>query len=562
MPTGWSPKLYKTPDHPEVPTTREGQSEVIFSPLDDQSFPAPTRRRQPSIETQHDDFNRFSYTSPSQCSNFSHKEYNFIDIDQLLSLSPENTAILDCKGCLSLPDQNAMDEFVQHYFRRIHPLVPVLDEAEFWRSYVNPGTGRKVSLFVFQSMLFASCPLVCLTTLRRCGFRSRRDARKKLYNRAKLLFEMAAEKTCHANAQGAVLLSHYTSAEVPRAGSLWLTRAIENTIRINARPSLRPENVDESLKKRLWWSILLRDRSICIGLRRRPQITSSAFFGSKDLPKTEDFEEEMQNSRVYDYGTKQSLFMAFRQQCELAALLTDLSSLVFDTSQTRKPSLSFIDFQNLMSTIRTIKQSLSTWEESVHSAIPQSLTPESDDATATLIYLTVMYYHAARVDLAQYAALVLEENQFYAKDIYTNWIQDISNDLSEAIAGLTIVMEYFSVNNDADSLPLSVETSANKTSRLGYVGMPLVLAAIDLKLSPSREALKLRQKRLESVGLIIRHSETLYDVTDCVAPHVQVRSGSTTTELAGGICPLSKSIPFDIDVNGLQLIAWKVAICP
>jgi hypothetical protein len=50
----------------------------------------------------------------------------------------------------------------------------------------------------------------------------------------------------------------------------------------------------------------------------------------------------------------------------------------------------------------------------------------------------------------------LEENLFYAEDTYNDSVQGISNDLREAIAGLTIVMEYFSVDNDADSLPLSV----------------------------------------------------------------------------------------------------------
>jgi hypothetical protein len=58
--------------------------------------------------------------------------------------------------------------------------------------------------------------------------------------------------------------------------------------------------------------------------------------------------------------------------------------------------------------------------------------------------------------LAQYAALILEKNQSYAEDAYENFVQEISNDLNEAITGLTIVMEYFSMHNDADSLPLSV----------------------------------------------------------------------------------------------------------
>jgi hypothetical protein len=206
------------------------------------------------------------------------------------------------------------------------------------------------------------------------------------------LFESGIEKSYHSRAQGAVLLTHYTSAEDPRAGSLWLTRAIESTIRIDARPYLWPEKVSQSLKKRLWWSILLRDRSICIGLRRRPQITSSTFFGRKDLPNKKDFEGELHNSRIYGYDIKQSLLIAFRRQCELAALLTDLSSLVFDSSQNRKPFLSFIEFQRLMSSIMAIKKSLVNWEKSVESLIPPDTTPECDDATATLIHLTIMYY--------------------------------------------------------------------------------------------------------------------------------------------------------------------------
>lgn len=47
--------------------------------------------------------------------------------------------------------------------------------------------------------------------------------------------------------------------------------------------------------------------------------------------------------------------------------------------------------------------------------------------------------------------------------------------------------------------------------------MPLVLAAIDLKLSTSNRETERRQKRLDSLSRIVRHSESLYDVTDFVA---------------------------------------------
>jgi hypothetical protein len=65
----------------------------------------------------------------------------------------------------------------------------------------------------------------------------------------------------------------------------------------------------------------------------------------------------------------------------------------------------------------------------------------------------------ARVDLSQYAAFLLEENLFYAGETYNNLVVEISNDLRHGIQGLSLVMEHFSFNGYADSLPLSVLVS-------------------------------------------------------------------------------------------------------
>ncbi|KAJ5170980.1 Transcription factor [Penicillium coprophilum] len=411
-------------------------------------------------------------------------EYAFVESRRLLSLPSEDIAFLTSEGCLSLPASNTIHEFVEQYFKRIHPMVPVLDEAEFWRIYRNTqSTGPTISLFVLQSMLFASCPL---------------------------LFELRTEKRCHINAQGAVLLTHYTSADDTQSGSLWVTRAIEHAMLVDAEPLSSMDNVRLSLKKRLWWSILLRDRSLSIGLCRRPQVTSISLHGWSDWLSTEDFEEELHQSRVYDYDTKMRLLEALQKQCELAVLLTDLVNLAFTQRKTPRRLLSMIEFQNLLLRTKRIKISLNEWELSSQPLIPSRETPllDGNEAVESLTYMTFMYYHAARVKLAHYAAFILEENVFYAGDQYGNLVLEISDDLRNGIQGLSVVMEHFSVNGYSDSLPLSV---------LGYVSMPLLLAAIDLKLSPSREQTQARQRRLNSLSQIIRHSETLYDVTDCVA---------------------------------------------
>ncbi|KAJ5086193.1 Transcription factor [Penicillium argentinense] len=277
---------------------------------------------------------------------------------------------------------------------------------------------------------------------------------------------------------------------------------------IDAQPSLLIENFLVSMKKRLWWSILLRDRSLCIGLRRRPQITSVNLHGCRDWLKEEDFEGEMHASQIFNYEAKRRLLVAFQEQCHLAILLTDLVSVVFAPRATCGLPPSAEVFHSLMHEVEAIKRALVEWEAQALPAPAPTFQPQNDDPSAALRSLTFMYYHAARVDLAQYAALLMEEHLTFATQMYRNSVLQIGNDLYSGIVGLTAVMEYFSLNGHIEFLPLSV---------LAYVAMPLVLAAIDLKLSSSHDEMATRQRRLNSLSKIIRHSESLYDVTDFVA---------------------------------------------
>lgn len=69
---------------------------------------------------------------------------------------------LNTQGCLRVPSKPILDQFMKHYFLYIHPLLPLLNEADFWSAYdptpsdnANPGT--PVSMLLLQSMMFASC---------------------------------------------------------------------------------------------------------------------------------------------------------------------------------------------------------------------------------------------------------------------------------------------------------------------------------------------------------------------------------------------------------------------
>ena len=164
---------------------------------------------------------------------------------------------------------------------------------------------------------------------------------------------------------------------------------------IDAQPSLSVEYVaiSLSLKKRLWWSILLRDRSLCIGLRRRPQVTSVRLHGWSDWLSIDDFSEELYHSQVYDYNTKKCLLDALLKQCELAVLLTDMVSLAFAHPKTPRRLLSMIEFQGLLSTIKGIKRSLDGWKLPVPLNPPSKASmSDSHDPVTRLTYITYMYY--------------------------------------------------------------------------------------------------------------------------------------------------------------------------
>ena len=165
-------------------------------------------------------------------------------------------------------------------------------------------------------------------------------------------------------------------------------RAIESAMLIDAQPLFHIENLQASMKKRLWWSILLRDRSLCIGLRRRPQAPVEYCEWMVEA----DFEDEINDSRVYDQATKRLLFQALQEQCQLAVLLSDLVSLIFVPRAVPSCFLSVAEFDGLMSTIDRIKQSLFAWEAQTQFPPPTpSDTSGLDDPVDILTNLTFTY---------------------------------------------------------------------------------------------------------------------------------------------------------------------------
>lgn len=90
-----------------------------------------------------------------------HSQYHFIKSDSFSHVSSDDIGFLKSQGAFLLPDMPFLDEFIQEYFRHVHPHLPLIDEAAFWEAFHSNGLTRglnfQISVFTFQAMLFASC---------------------------------------------------------------------------------------------------------------------------------------------------------------------------------------------------------------------------------------------------------------------------------------------------------------------------------------------------------------------------------------------------------------------
>jgi hypothetical protein len=86
--------------------------------------------------------------------------YPFLDTDFTSNIPSEDLKYLEYLGCFQLPLQHHLHELVRAYFLYVHPHLPIINEGQFWDTYLGREEGGEVSrlsLFVFQAMLLVSC---------------------------------------------------------------------------------------------------------------------------------------------------------------------------------------------------------------------------------------------------------------------------------------------------------------------------------------------------------------------------------------------------------------------
>lgn len=102
-------------------------------------------------------------------------------------LDPEDIHYLTVKGALSIPSPALLNSILEGYVQYIHPFMPVLDLPKFLNVTRGPNAqGGKVSLLLFQAVMFAGSAYADIKPLRMTGFLTRKAARKALFKRVRV----------------------------------------------------------------------------------------------------------------------------------------------------------------------------------------------------------------------------------------------------------------------------------------------------------------------------------------------------------------------------------------
>jgi len=196
-------------------------------------------------------------------------------------VSSEDVDFLAQKGALTVPEPDLCVEILRGYLFSVHPFMPMLDSKTFIDAVVNNREEERISLLLFQAVMFAGLHSLALDVIHRLGFRSVKQARKVFFDRVKLLYEFDVETDSAAVLQSLILMSlwygkwderrhtwHWTGLAYDAARNMGLQR--EQTTR-SASETVR------RFRRRLWWSLYIRDRMIALGTRRPMRIRDDDF---------------------------------------------------------------------------------------------------------------------------------------------------------------------------------------------------------------------------------------------------------------------------------------------
>ncbi|EFX01579.1 c6 zinc finger domain containing protein [Grosmannia clavigera kw1407] len=234
------------------------------------------------------------------------------------------------KGALTILNDEFRDELLRIYVNFVYPFMPAIDVKSFIESIMQGDGSRPVSLLLFQAIMFASVAFVDVRFLKENGFHSRKEARKTFFSRVRLLYGLDCEPDRISLLQAVLLMTYwYESPDDDKDTWYWMGVALTmaQVAGLHRNPeSLRIPIEEKRLRRRLWWSCVMRDKLLALGIRRPARTLSNKF----DVPilAFDDFDLSAPSEPLCRLLGESSLVLPENEGREvLAGMIVELSKL-------------------------------------------------------------------------------------------------------------------------------------------------------------------------------------------------------------------------------------------
>ncbi|KAH8647523.1 fungal-specific transcription factor domain-containing protein [Ilyonectria robusta] len=191
-------------------------------------------------------------------------------------IGPDELAYLKNKGALTIPHTSLRNELAKAYIEFVYPYLPSIDLCDFLVVLNGHEMAlSSMSLILFQAIMFAGAAFVDMSHLNSAGYLTRKAAQKELFQKVRLLYTLDCEPDRISLIQALLTLTfYYETPDDQKDTWYWMGVVASEAYALGLH--LVPEKSatkDFKLRKRIWWSVYMRDRMIGLGMRRPFQIS-------------------------------------------------------------------------------------------------------------------------------------------------------------------------------------------------------------------------------------------------------------------------------------------------
>ncbi|KAF3401378.1 hypothetical protein DPV78_005131 [Talaromyces pinophilus] len=326
------------------------------------------------------------------------------------NMGPEAIQYLDRMQALNLATVSLQNSLLRAYVEYVHPSLPLMDLHNFLNTvYCRHGRNGQVSLLLYHSVMFAATAFVDIEALCQAGYRTRKEAREKFFQKARLLYDFDYEYDGLVLVQSLLLMTYWDESPGDLKSTwYWMNIAASYCYRVELHRQSRCDVADmpileQRLRRRVWWCCYMRDGIIALGMRQPPMIEEESF----DVPMLveSDFEiEELAYSNTIEQ-LELTVLQDVKMQQELATLCIETAKLCIPMGQLLRARYSIRSLSHSQNDqgIDSLRSELQTWATSLPDGLQEYQSTVLDarvGISTTMVQRTMLhmlYYTAVWV---------------------------------------------------------------------------------------------------------------------------------------------------------------------